>query len=119
LSTKKASENCSSSKESKGTELTSGNLCSLKKVFFYSIVFNVNSLIIIFFNVLDFYPSMSCNYTFIARAPIDNSILFINAAGITLTEINKSICSVQQALGILQLVLGLSELKHKRKNEII
>ena len=62
---------------------------------------------------------MSCNYTFIARAPIDNSILFINAAGITLTEINKSICSVQQALGILQLVLGLSELKHKRKNEII
>ena len=40
---------------------------------------------------------MSCYYTFIVRAPINNSVLFINAEGITLTKINKRsvlFCSV-------------------------
>ena len=42
----------------------------------------------------------SATYTLIVRAPIDNSIFFINAEGITLTEINKSICSVLSYNGL-------------------
>ena len=38
---------------------------------------------------------MLCNCNFVFMAVIDNSInLFTNAEGITMTKINKSICSV-------------------------
>ena len=43
---------------------------------------------------------MSCSYTFIVRAPIDKSILFRDAEGIALTEMNKSIISVLYCLMI-------------------